>query len=408
MLSKGLAATLLARSALGQLGARRRRRPTSRSAWERWASEPRSLVLLILFSVLFIGGGRKLLKALRARRAVERLGEPKVTPEDIISAAGHGRDGSMELFRILGTGETEAQRLAAGQALAWLWSRDELIAEEEKALARRGFQVTWKARRRYPRDLQTPIPIVIAYGLPFLNDDGPGISPANLEWSHKIAGARRARLEVDSPWIAGHPVASFELIPNDFETNGPHRLVLQARVRTVGLTESWDLELPHMPFSFEFDPLLAVDALLASPDEARAATFAESVRLVPVDADFLPINEGLAIRGIPRLNVREPLPCDLAHDLSIEFEGIPGRFAAGSITVQGQGQGGWGQPSRTLEFPIGPVATVPTETLGNPGIKRIRAWLTPDPDRGWADPEVRSIWPGLLETNTIEVEVVRR
>ena len=59
------------------------------------------------------------------------------------------------------------------------------------------------------------------------------------------------------------------MIPADFETDGPHRLVLQARVRTVGLTDSWELELPHIPFSFEFDPRLAVDALFALPDDAR-------------------------------------------------------------------------------------------------------------------------------------------
>ena len=38
----------------------------------------------------------------------------------------------------------------------------------------------------------------------------------------------------------------------------------------------------------------------------------------------------------------------------------------------------------------------------------LRARLVPDPDRGWADPEVRSIWPGTIVTDWVEVEVVRR
>ena len=32
----------------------------------------------------------------------------------------------------------------------------------------------------------------------------------------------------------------------------------------------------------------------------------------------------------------------------------------------------------------------------------------PLPESGWADPEVRSIWPGRIQTNWVEVEIVRR
>jgi hypothetical protein len=34
--------------------------------------------------------------------------------------------------------------------------------------------------------------------------------------------------------------------------------------------------------------------------------------------------------------------------------------------------------------------------------------LTADPDRGWADPDVRSIWPGTIATDWIDVAIVRR
>lgn len=458
MILRCLAASILARSALGQVSGPRRGsgrgtgRVRVRSRWERWVSEPRSAVLFVLVSVLVLGGGRKLLRAWRARDAIGRLDDAAVTTEEIAAAADHGRAGLMDLFRILGSAESESHRDAAGHALSVLWARDELIAEEEKALVRRGFQVRWKARRRYPRGLRAPIPIEVAYGVPFLRDDGAGVQPENLEWSHRVAGARRASLEVFSPWQAGRASARFELVPADFETDGPHRLVLQARVRTRGLTESWEFELPHIPFSFEFDPLLAVDALFALPDDTRASAFARAVRLVArrtrqeyeyeeekekekkeeegkekgkeknrdeeeetedredeSSLDFVLLNESLAIRAVPRIEVKVPLPCDLAHDVEVEFEGVPGRFAAGAVSLSGQGEGRASDPERALRFlPIGPIATVPADAIERPGTRRMRARLVPDPDRGWADPDVRSIWPEAIETEWVDVEIVRR
>jgi len=61
-------------------------------------------------------------------------------------------------------------------------------------------------------------------------------------------------------------------MPADFETNGPHRLILKTRVRTTGLSESWELELPQMPLSFEFDPTLSVDALSTMADASRVVS----------------------------------------------------------------------------------------------------------------------------------------
>ena len=76
-------------------------------------------------------------------------------------------------------------------------------------------------------------------------------------------------LEEFSPWAAGAGRVAFTIVPGDFESNGPHRLVLQARVRTLGLTDSWEIEPPHMPFLFEFDPNLRLDAILTLPDANR-------------------------------------------------------------------------------------------------------------------------------------------
>src|SRR5438270_10066825 len=131
-----------------------------------WLAEPKAAVWIVLAAVVLIGGGRRLLWAWRARRAVARLGEPDVTPAQIEAVAEFGRSGAWELLRIFSVTESEPRRLAAGRALARLWRDDQLIAEEEQAVLRRGYRVTWTARRRYPRALHAEIPIVVTYEVP--------------------------------------------------------------------------------------------------------------------------------------------------------------------------------------------------------------------------------------------------
>jgi hypothetical protein len=370
-------------------------------------------VLVVLFLIVVIGGGRKLLRTWRGRGAIGRLGAPDVSIEDIDAAVAFGREGLMDLFQVLGTAETSELRHAAGHALSVLWARDELIAEEEQALVRRGFDVRWQARRRYPRALQGAIPMAVSYSVPFLEEGRGGVAPKNLEWSHTIVGARRAALEVASPWIGGPGHAEFTLVPDDFATNGPHRVILKTRVRTAGLTDSWELELPQMPLSFEFDPRLAVEALLALPDTARGEAFARAIRLEAPVADeehaatFLDLNQAMALRNPPAIVVTLPLPCDLSHTIALEFEGIAGRFAAGAMILSGQGpRGGAAESARAFALEL--TVPVPVEVLDRPGHYRLRAVLEPDADRGWADPDVRSIWPEPIVTEWVDVEVVRR
>jgi hypothetical protein len=413
----------LAAVTAGQVEPTTRRRPRGRApagrGWGRWLGDPRAAVLIVLFLIVGAGGGRRLLHAWRARGAVGRLGEPDVSAREVEAAVEFGREGLMDLFRLLGTAESSEVRQAAGRALSILWAHDELIAEEEKALVRLAYSVSWRARRRYPRDLRGVIPISVSYGIPFLRGDGDqgrnGIALTNLEWSHTIDGARRASLEVPSPWKAGPGRAEFGLVPGDFETNGPFRLSLRLRVRTAGLTEPWELELPHMPFSFEFDPRLSVDALFNQPDAARGEAIARAVRLEPPGpeegrgATFLELNEAMALRVPPILAVTTPLPCDLAHAIHLEFDGVDGRFAAGELILSGQGTRAADLEMPTIRrFPLGPIASLPVEALGHPGTKRLRAVLVADAERGWADPEVRSIWPEAIVTDWLEVEVVRR
>jgi hypothetical protein len=397
-------------------GQGRGRQPQTSEEGRNWLSEPRTAVLVILGAVVLIGGGRRLLQAFRARKAVARLAEKDVSPAEIMAVASFGRAGLHDLFRIFGESPSATHRDAAGRAIASLWGQDELIAEEEQALVRRGYAVTWSARRRYPRAIRAEIPITVTYGLPFLSEDDTGVKPTNLEWSHRLTGARRATLEEFSPWTVGPGRLDVQLIPGDFETSGPHRLALQTRVRTVGLTESWQIELPHIPFNFEFDPRLEPGSLLALPDDVRGETMARSIRLEtqgPTEGQpvrFLALSGDMAIRNPPRVVVSTPLPCDLAHHLFLEIDGVAGRFRAGRIILSGQGNTRSEDVGQSLEpprFDLGPIEPVPGEALDRPGVRRLRVILEADADLGWTDPEVRSIWPGTIETGWVEVELMR-
>ncbi len=376
--------------------------------WD-WVADPRSAVLLTLGSILVIGGGRKWLKTLNGRRAVSRLSEPNVTAEEIARAGSYGREGLLDFFRLLGTDVDALRREAAGRTVAALWKRDDLIAEEEKALVRRGYVVDWKARRRYPRALTVAVPIRVDFGVPFLRDEKGEVGPKNLWWSYRITGAERASLEDYSPWRQGQGHAVFEINPTDFATNGPHRLVFQARVRTEGLTDPWEIELPHVPFNFELDPLLAVDALHTLPDESRAVHFAEGIRLggVPdnVEPVYMDLTETLVLRDPPWFLIRTPLPCDLAHTVRIEFADVPGQFPAGKIVMSGQTAG---VVPGLYSTPLLLEGNLPPGSIERPGEVRLRAILSADPQRGWADPDVRSIWPGTIVTDWMTARVVRR
>jgi hypothetical protein len=404
---------------LGQASAPARA-PARPSTWGDWLSEPRSLVFAVLIVALVVGGGLKLWQARQARRLASRLREPGVEPEEIREAAKYGRAVLPELVDLLDPKTAPPVRDAAGATLAVLWAQDELIPEEEKGIVTRGFDVRWHARRRYPRDQKTPIPVEIRFGVPFLGDDGPGVKVGQLEWSYRVAGAQRASMERFSPWQAGPVRVVFTLEPADFATNGPHRLSLQAKVRTVGLTSAWEMDLPHSPFSFEFDPNLSVDSLLTAPDSSRAERLAQSVQLrAPEIAGddpeprFIPITEELALRDPPELVVTDP-PCDLAHAVAIEFEGIPGLFPAGSLIVSRDRlrsstgpQSPGAEATTSARFPLVPESILPSVTLDRPGEHRLRAVLTADPHLGWADPDVRSLWPGTVTTDWAEVRVIR-
>jgi hypothetical protein len=232
-----------------------------------------------------------------------------------------------------------------------------------------------------------------------------------------VLGTHRAALEEFSPWTRGRGHAAFAIVPGDFDTNGPHRLVLQARVRTAGLTDSWELELPHVPFNLEFDPFLKLDAITALADSDRGTVIEQAIRLEqdevqPGDpATFLPLGPQWTIRNPPRLAVTTPLPCDLAHAIYLEFEGIERAVSAGMLVLSGQGTLPRGEHDlgvRVQRIPLGEIGSIDPDLFDRAGRRRARVVLQAVPERGWADPEIRSIWPGRAQTNWVEVEIVRR
>ncbi len=380
--------------------------PRGRPGWADYLRDPRSAVLSFLAAALVIGGGRKAYQALQARRISAAIAGSNPHVEDVEAAADHGRLVLIDLFRLLETADRPEVRAAAGRSLARLWKLDALIPEEEKAIVRRGFTVTWHARRKYPRNLVAPIPIRVDFAVPFLAPGARGVGPEHLVWSYRLTGTERARLEAWTEAAPGVPSATFTIYPEDFATLGPHRLALQARTRTVGLTDTWELDLPHIPFSFEFDPHLTVDALLTLPDEGRAGRFAQAVRLeAPTDpVPPLDLTPDLVLRDPPVIRLRTPLPCDLAHRVAIEVEGIPGSFAAGTVVAVAADL----PPDLPLDLPIGPIEGIPAATLDRPGPRQIRAVLTADASLGWTNPAIRSVWPASITTDWVEVRVIRR
>jgi hypothetical protein len=381
-------------------------RPVPRSA--SWLADPRSAVLIVLGLIVVVGIGRNALRGLRSRRALERLSRGDVTAAEVTAAAASGRAALPELARLRETGRDAIVRDASAQALLMLWGGDQLVAEEEKAVAGRLYEVRWQARRRYPRDLRRSIPVVVKFGLAGVSAEAP-IRPQDLQWSYRIVGTQRAALETFSAWEPGVNRIDFAIEPMDYPTNGPHRLVLEARARTDTPSSTWELNLPLSALSFEFDPRLAPESICCAPDEERGRMIAAAVRLAPsieTVGSFQPLNESFALRDPPVILVESPLPCDLAHHVRIEFEGIEESCLTRTIVLPGQPLAGGTPPVRKV-FPLASLGGLSATAFDGPRPVRYRAVLEPDPELAWADPDIRSLWPGIIVTEWCEGRVVR-
>ena len=344
---------------------RQGRRSRGAAIGNRWLREPKVAVWAILAIAVLLGGGRKLLLAWRARKAAIRLEEPKRHPPGDRSRRGARpcrclrAVADLQLNRVRtpatgrrkSTGPTLAARPSRGRGRASRRpSRIHGDLERPPPLSscaanrdpdHRDLRGSVSGRRRPPRRTGQPGMVV------------------------RVLGARRAALETFSPWTAGRGQFTFNIVPGDFETNGPHRLVLETRVRTAaGLTDSWEITLPHIPFNFEFDPILQLDAILTLPDAVRDEAVAGPSGWCPGPGDgdqptYLALGEEWALRNPPRLEVATPLACDLAHAVAIEFEGSDEWFPAGRLILSGQGLPRQGSPASEVvirRFELGPIS----------------------------------------------------
>ena len=98
------------------------------------------------------------------------------------------------------------------------------------------------------------------------------------------------------------------------------------------------------------------------------------------------------------------MPCDLAHRVALEVEGVPEVRQAGTLVAVAANLTG----GQVLTIPLGSVDPFTTAEIDRPGPRRVRAILTADPELGWVNPDVRSIWPGVITTDWVEVRVIRR
>jgi hypothetical protein len=382
---------------------------------------PRDSVVVVLGLIVAVLGGRRIWHGLQARRSIALLGQDSPAIEEIERAARHGRAALEGLVKWLDANDRPELRLAAARGLARLWREDQLVGEEERAVVVRAYEVRWRSRRRYPRELSGPIPIEVEFGVPALVDEAAGgIPAAALEWSHAVVGSRRASLERPSDWEPGPRKLVFTIESRDFSGSGPQRMALAARVRTAPpLSSRWEHALPQVPWSVEFDPNLDPASIEGPDDEVEGDLMRRSIQWREgQDADppghYVPAGQTWALHDPPRLGVLPGRPRDLAHRLWLEIEGVPGRFAAGSLTALSDRAAGIPrgddarieEPSRTgFEWLNG--LDLPADALGGPGQARIRIVLVPDRSLAWTNPDVRSLWPGTGATAWREVEVVR-
>jgi hypothetical protein len=374
-------------------------------------------MLLVVIGIAAVFGLRRFLKVLAARRAIALLEQPAPAISDILSAADHGRAALEPLFRWLGSDQDQSRRAAAGAALSRLWRLDQLVAEEEKALLVRAYEVRWNARRTYPRDIRIPIPIEIRFGTPVLHrDDLPAIEPDWVEWSYRVLGARRAGLELDSPWAPTAQSITFSIIPADFAERGPHRLIFAATARTAPhLSTHWETKLPQVPFTIEFDPALSVVSIQASPDDEESRNIRERIELAP-PAEGGPhwhLGKAWALDRIPTLQVLPGRPRDLAHRVSIEWEQVTVRLEVGTL-IQPADRPRHDPDSSEPTGAALPIAwrpesipDLPSDAFSQAGPVRFRLILEPDPHLAWADPRVRSLWPGSVTSPWCEAAIMR-
>jgi hypothetical protein len=178
------------------------------------------------------------------------------------------------------------------------------------------------------------------------------------------------------------------------------------------LTDNWELDLPAQSTSFDWDDHLQPTALVTLPDSQRAELWASAIVFMGHSGDdaspvFVQLDHQFALRNPSLPALKLPIPCDLAHRLMLELENVDGRWSVGEwvesaqsiIGSEGISPKTW--PERALRVSGGDAG------LTRGGQYRMRIVLEPNPERGWSDPMIRSVWPDSIVSDWVAVDVVR-
>lgn len=380
-------------------------------------ADPRRWMFIAIVAFLVIGGGRKWLKSVHGRRISDKIADGTASPEEIRSSFQFGRIVVADLLQVLTEGKTPEIRNSAFESLVQLWKADELISEEEKAIVTRSVQIEWHQRRKYPRALTGSFQISARLGFPDTADQTVNQwLQSHLQFSRRLTGSRRAAYEV---WQAvPHHSADVqaELHAGDFPEDQVHRIALFVKVKTDDLTSSWELELPAFPTSFEWDRHLNLNALAGPAIDSEMATIQNAfnwrtnqISNSQENPRIVPISDSFAIRNPPDLYVELPMPRDLSHQAFIEIKGCESLIPAGSWIMATRNKI---DPSANSEikcqnWSIAPDSIVADDKIGHGGKFELRVVLEPSPERGWSDPEIRSVYPNQIKTAWTEIEIVR-
>ncbi|MFM7317670.1 MAG: hypothetical protein ACKO5E_12055, partial [bacterium] len=306
--------------------------------------DPRRWVFIAVVAFLLLGGARKWLAASRGRKMADRIADGQASLDEIRQAARHGRAVLPDLLGMLADGKSDEMKSAAFESLIQLWQADELIAEEEKAIITRAFQVEWKQRRKYPRDYDGNFQILGFISLPKIQDESRIVwLSEHLRWETRVTGTRKA---TDDQWQMIPPdemQLQIQMESRDFPEDCVHRVMLFTRVTTHGLTSNWTLDLPGQATSFEWDQHLKSAALKADFDEKEALIMQEALTWDcnadpdTIGSQLIALSPGFAIHRPPVALLRIPLPRDLAHDAVLEIDEISSKIKLKNYVIASRG-----------------------------------------------------------------------
>ena len=374
--------------------------------------DPRRWIFIAVVAFLIFGGIRRWMAARAGQKTADRIANGIASQDEIRNSFRHGRAVLPDLLAMLGEETSIDQKKAAFEALLRLWQADELIPEEEKAILTRAFQIRWKQRRKLPRDFSGIFQIHVFIGLPEIEDEScRQWLKSHLTWEMRVSGTRRA---TDDQWKKindSEMKLVIEINSRDFPEETVHRIMLHTRATTTHLTSNWVLDLPSQSTSFEWETHLKALALRADFDDAESKEmqsgliWRESELESNQESQLLQISHSFGIFKLPTPQLKLPLPRDISHDVILIIDGINSHISLNHAVMECRQQPASTQQIRTLPLKIQNL--IADDQISHAGKYKARLILKPRPELGWADPEIRSVWPESLEFPSIEIEIVR-